>query len=165
MNKVALVAAASWGHYIFRLPLARALRERGHEVVFVCPLGEFTEKLEEQGFRCIDWALAPRSVNPAAEAMATWNLRKIYRTEKPAAVHHFAIKSILYGSLAAARTPGLRVLNSFTGVGFPFLDKTAQYPCCEFRWSLAWGLVGRGLAVGTVATPANALTEPVDPHY
>ena len=77
LNKVALVAAASWGHYIFRLPLARALRESGFEVVFICPRGEFTEKLQEQGFQCIDWGLAPRSVNPVAEAMATWNLRRI----------------------------------------------------------------------------------------
>jgi hypothetical protein len=39
--KVLMVAHWDWVLYNFRLPLARALREKGFEVIFVCPYGEY----------------------------------------------------------------------------------------------------------------------------
>jgi glycosyltransferase involved in cell wall biosynthesis len=54
--------------------------------------------------------------------MATVSLTSIYRQENPQAVQHFAIKAILYGTLAAGFAGVKSVTNTFTGIGFPFLD-------------------------------------------
>ena len=123
MPKVALVANADWGHYQHRLPLARALRDRGCEVVFICPLSGYEEKLRREGFRCLRWSLDRRSLNPFREALAVLRLVRIYRRESPDVVHHFTVKPILYGSLAAKLGKVPTVLNTFTGVSFPFLEE------------------------------------------
>lgn len=128
MVKVLLVAHWDWVLYNFRLPLAKALREHGYDVVFVCPFGEYVNKLMEAGFRCIHWSIIRRSVNPLEEIKALFHLAYIYRQERPNLVHHFTVKPNLLGSLAARLVTGLkgknqlRVINTFTGLGFLFSD-------------------------------------------
>ena len=122
MRKVLLVANSGWGLANFRLPLAKTLSDAGMEVVFVSPKDEHVSKLVNAGFRWVEWGLSRRSVLPVAETMATVSLTAIYRRERPQAVQHFAIKSILYGTLAAGFAGVQSVTNTFTGIGFPFLD-------------------------------------------
>ncbi len=122
MHKVLLVANSGWGLANFRLPLARTLSDAGMEVVFVSPRDEHVSKLVDAGFRWVEWGLSRRGVLPVAEAMATVSLTSIYRQENPQAVQHFAIKAILYGTLAAGFAGVKSVTNTFTGIGFPFLD-------------------------------------------
>ena len=123
MPKVALVANEDWGLYNYRRPLARALKEHGCEVLLICPPGRYSLKLSDLGYRVIDWNLRRGSVNAARELRAVAQLAGIYRRENPDAVHHFALKPILYGSMAAliARVPA--VINTFTGLGFAFFDR------------------------------------------
>jgi glycosyltransferase involved in cell wall biosynthesis len=122
MHKVLLVANSGWGLANFRLPLAKILSDSGMEVVFVSPRDEHVSKLVDAGFRWVEWGLSRRGILPVAEAMATVSLTAIYRRERPQAVQHFAIKSILYGTLAAGFAGVKSVTNTFTGIGFPFLD-------------------------------------------
>ena len=44
MARVALVANWDWVLYNFRLPLARALKERGCDVTLICPAGRYFSK-------------------------------------------------------------------------------------------------------------------------
>jgi len=124
--KVLLVAHWDWVLYNFRLPLARALRERGYEVVFVCPHGEYTHRLWEAGFRWRHWSVVRRSLNPLREFWAIVNLAQIYRQERPKVVHHFTIKPNLYGSIASLwvrkQNVQLKVINTFMGLGYLFSD-------------------------------------------
>ncbi len=124
MAKVLLVAHWDWVLFNFRMPLARMLQEQGHEVSFVCPFGEYTPLLQEAGFRCLHWFLVRQSMNPFRELFSVLHLAQIYRRERPDLVHHFTIKPNIYGSLAAMliRWQGgrLKVINTFTGLGFFF---------------------------------------------
>ncbi|MGQ9463683.1 MAG: glycosyltransferase family 4 protein [Candidatus Fervidibacter sp.] len=124
MRKVLLVAHWDWVLYNFRLPLARALRDRGYEVVFVCPIGEYVPQLQKEGFRCVLWSVVRRSLNPLLEMRAIAHLSQIYRRERPTIVNHFTIKPNFYGTLAAmwSNRFGLKVINTFTGLGFLFSD-------------------------------------------
>jgi glycosyltransferase involved in cell wall biosynthesis len=54
--------------------------------------------------------------------MAAEALRRIYVAERPDLVHHFTIKAILYGTLAAKWSGVPRVVNSVTGLGYIFLS-------------------------------------------
>ncbi len=111
--KIALVAHWDWTLYNFRMPLAQALRERGHDVIFVCPFGEYVSSIQKDGFPVADWHLQRRSFNPLSEGMAIAHLCQIYRRQALDAVHHFTIKPNIYGSLAAqmARIP--KIINTF----------------------------------------------------
>jgi len=144
MAKVLMVAHWDWVLYNFRLPLARALREKGFEVVFVCPYGEYVPKLKEEGFRWIHWAIVRRSLNPVRELIAILHLASIYQREQPQIVHHFTIKPNLYGSIAAFLTRTKGVINTFEGLGFLF----SEYP-------LAISLRSVVLPVAKLAFKAN----------
>ena len=122
MAKVLMMAHWDWVLYNFRLPLARALREKGFEVIFVCPYGEYVPKLKEEGFRWIHWAIVRRSLNPVRELIAILHLASIYQREQPQIVHHFTIKPNFYGSIAALLARRDKVINTFTGLGFLFSE-------------------------------------------
>ncbi len=119
---VILVANTAWYLYNFRLPLARALRDRGLTPLFVAPHDRYADALQAEGFRFEPLRLRRAGINPFVELMALLTLVRLYRRERPAVVHHFTIKCVLYGSLAAimARTPA--VVNAITGLGHVFVS-------------------------------------------
>ncbi len=118
--KVLLFANTPWYLYNFRLPLAQALADSGHEVLLVSPPGPHSLYLEAAGFRWLAFPLSRRSLNPFNELLTLLRLFRLYRRERPSLVHHFTIKCVLYGSLAA-RAAGVRaVVNAVTGLGYVF---------------------------------------------
>jgi len=129
MGKILLVANTDWYHYNFRLPLARELRNRGWEVVLVSPPGRFVPALQAQGFEWIEWRVDRRSSAPWNEGAAFLAILRIYRRTRPDLVHHFTVKPVLYGSLAARFAQVPAVVNSITGLGYLFLQKgfTARF--------------------------------------
>lgn len=124
--KVLLVSHWDWVLYNFRLPLARALRDAGLEVVLVCPSGDYVARLREAGFRWIEWNLNRKSMNPVMECRAICRLTRIYRSELPAAVHHFTIKPNVYGSLAARKARVPAIINTFSGLGYMLSGEAAS---------------------------------------
>jgi glycosyltransferase involved in cell wall biosynthesis len=149
MAKVLMVAHWDWVLYNFRLPLARALREKGFEVIFVCPYGEYVPKLKEEGFCWVHWAVVRRSLNPVPELIATLCLASIYQREQPQIVHHFTIKPNFYGSIAALLARRDKVINTFTGLGFLFSEhplaiglRSSVLPLAKlaFRASKGWSV-------------------------
>ncbi len=121
--KILFFANTDWYLYNFRLSLAQSLRSAGHDVVLMSPPGEYVTRLEEAGFRWIEFNFSRQGINPLAELNTIAALRRIYQHEKPDLVHHFTIKSVLYGSFAARRAGINAVVNSITGLGYVFSDK------------------------------------------
>ena len=124
--KVLLLANTDWYLYNFRLPLAQAIRAQGHEVVLVSPQGKFTEKLQRAGFRCISLPLVRRRLNPLMEILTVLRLAALYRRESPDLVHHFTVKCVLYGSLAARLSRVGAVVNALAGLGHCYADNGLQ---------------------------------------
>jgi glycosyltransferase involved in cell wall biosynthesis len=120
--KILLLANTDWYLYNFRLGLAQALRERGDEVVLVSPEGPHVSKLKERGFQWIRFPMERRGMNPAAELGTIQRLCRLYRGLKPDLVHHFTIKCVLYGSMAARITGVKEVVNSVEGLGYVFTE-------------------------------------------
>ncbi len=123
--KVLFFANTDWYLYNFRLALARAIRERGVEVVLVSPPGPYGQRLRDQGFRWIPVPMQRRSLNPFIEAKLIRLLVALYRDERPDLAHHFTIKCVVYGSLAA-RMSGLNgCVNAVVGMGYVFSSRSA----------------------------------------
>jgi glycosyltransferase involved in cell wall biosynthesis len=122
MPKLLLFANTDWYIYNFRLSLAKELRGQGHEVVLLSPPGNFQERLQANGFQWLPFPLSRQGINPFSELQTIWRLIRLYQQLKPDVVHHFTIKPVIYGSLAAhlLRIPG--IINSITGLGHLFID-------------------------------------------
>ena len=122
MPKILLFANTDWYLYNFRLILARELRRQGYEVVLLSPPGDFQNLLQENGFHWIPFPLSRQGINPFSELHTVWRLLHIYRQVKPVIVHHFTIKPVIYGSLAAHILGFRGIINSITGLGHLFID-------------------------------------------
>jgi glycosyltransferase involved in cell wall biosynthesis len=122
MAKIVLFANTDWYLYNFRLSLARELRTHGHEVILLSAPGPFQNLLQDGGFQWVSFPLSRQGINPFYELETLWRLTRLYRRLNPDIVHHFTIKPVLYGSMAAhvLRIPG--IINSITGLGHVFID-------------------------------------------
>ncbi|GAB4502947.1 MAG: glycosyltransferase family 4 protein [Anaerolineales bacterium] len=120
--KILLFANTDWYLYNFRLPLAQALRQAGHQVILLSPPGAHAARLQQAGFEWRPFDLRRNRLNPLGELLSLWQLTRLYRQIRPEIAHHFTIKPVLYGSLAA-RFSGTRVINAITGLGHVFTGK------------------------------------------
>ncbi|MEY3787270.1 MAG: hypothetical protein RIQ94_224 [Pseudomonadota bacterium] len=116
-KKILFFANTDWYLFNFRLALAKHLREQQVEVVMVSPFGPYGKKLEEEGFRWIAVQMDRRSLNPLTETKLIWRLICIYNVEKPDIAHHFTIKCVVYGGLAASYVGIRGVVSSVVGLG------------------------------------------------
>lgn len=121
--KILFFANTEWYLYNFRLSLAEALREKEYRVVFLSPPGEYGERLKAKGFQWLPFPLSRRGTNPLFELLTIWRISRLYKRERPRLVHHFTIKCVLYGSLAARWVGVKGVVNSITGLGYVFIDE------------------------------------------
>ena len=120
--KAVLFANTDWYLYNFRIEYAKFLKSQGWDVVLMSPDGEYVEKIEALGFRHIDMEFSRKGMNPAAESDAIRRIREVYEAEQPDLVHHFTIKCMIYGSIAARQVGVKSIVNSVTGLGFVFLS-------------------------------------------
>lgn len=101
----------------FLLPLMRALRAEGHDVVGVCADGALLDGPRAEGFRIETPPLA-RSFSPFAQLRALWALIRLIQREKPDMVHaHMPISGLL--ARVAARLCGVPCI-AYTCHGFLF---------------------------------------------
>lgn len=120
--KAILFANTDWYIYNFRLAYAQFLQNQGWEVVFLSPDGEHAAKLREAGFRHIPFEFSRKGINPLQENETIQRIKALYESEKPNLVHHFTIKCVIYGSLAAKEVGIKSIVNSITGLGYMFLS-------------------------------------------
>ena len=120
--KILFFANTDWYLYNFRLPLAAFLRNKGWQVLFVSPPGPYGDRLRAAGYHWVPLSLERRSLNPVRELLVLHRLRQIYARERPDLVHHFTIKSVVYGALLA-RLMGIPCVNAVTGLGHVFTSQ------------------------------------------
>lgn len=122
MLKILLFANTDWYLYNFRLSLAKDLRDQGHDVILLSPPGHFQKLLQEDGFQLITFTFSRQGINPIYEIWTLWQLIRTYQKVRPDIVHHFTIKPVIYGSLAAHFLSIRGTINSITGLGHLFID-------------------------------------------
>lgn len=124
--KIILFANTEWYLFNFRLSLAKALQAQGHEVLLISPPGEYGARLQALGFRWEALPMDRKSLNPLQELRLLAYLCRLYRREQPALAHHFTIKCVVYGSIAAllARVPAR--VNAVAGMGYVFTNQALK---------------------------------------
>jgi glycosyltransferase involved in cell wall biosynthesis len=109
----------------FLLPLMRAIRARGHEVVGACAEGPLLDDVRAEGFRVIAIPFV-RRLSPLAHLRAFQSLVAILRAEKPDLVHaHMPISGFL--ARLAAWVAGVPKV-AYTCHGFLFNHAASSLP-------------------------------------
>jgi glycosyltransferase involved in cell wall biosynthesis len=152
--RIVYLVTEDWVFVSHRLPIARAARDAGFDVVVATRVADHGAAIEAEGFTLISLPWTRRSFNPLRELAALANLTALYRQLKPTIVHHVAVKPALVGSLAAwiARVPN--VVNAITGLGYVFSSKSPQAKL--LRPVVRWGfrlLLKRGNSQIIVQNP------------
>jgi glycosyltransferase involved in cell wall biosynthesis len=142
-RRAVLVANTGWYLYNFRRPLAQFLRKKGYEVLFVSPADDYTPLLQKEGFRWIPWTLSRKGTNPLLEVVSLLRLMEIYRREKPDVVHHFTVKCVVYGTIAATISRIPATINAVTGLGHLYLDRSLRVRAIRRGVEILYRLISR----------------------
>jgi glycosyltransferase involved in cell wall biosynthesis len=105
-----------------RLELARALRRAGWDILVATQVSapEHAATITAAGLRLAPLPLERGRLFAPGDALYLWRLWRLYRRERPAVVHHVAMKPILYGSIAALGARRAGVVNALAGLGYLF---------------------------------------------
>ena len=98
--KLLFLVTEDWYFCSHRLPVARAARDAGFEVVVATRVREHGAQICDEGFalRSIPWRRRGDGLLRTARAIAA--IARLYRAERPDILHHVALKPVLFGSLA-----------------------------------------------------------------
>jgi glycosyltransferase involved in cell wall biosynthesis len=117
---VALASNTAWYLHNFRSGLIRTLLERGDRVATLAPSDGYVPRLRDMGCEVVDLPMDNMGTNPVRD-IATWHhFRRAYRAIGPEVVLHYTAKPMVYGTLAA-RSLGIPIVNTVTGLGTAFL--------------------------------------------
>lgn len=118
--KILYLVTEDWYFCSHRLPIARAARDAGFEVVVVTRVRDHGPRITAEGFRLIPLEQRRGALSPLRDLLVLLRLVRIYRAERPALVHHVALKPVLYGTLAARITGVAWTVNAMGGLGYLF---------------------------------------------
>ena len=143
--KLLFLVTEDWYFWSHRLPVARAAREGGFEVVVATRVQAHGERIRDAGFRLcpLPWRRRGDGVFGAGRALVA--IASHYRRERPDIVHHVALKPVLFGGMAARlafprRTGRPAQIAAVTGLG------SGLKPASRFtrlgRPALSWAALG-----------------------
>jgi glycosyltransferase involved in cell wall biosynthesis len=147
--KLLFLVTEDWYFCSHRLPVARAAREAGFEVVVATRVGTHGEQIRDEGFvlRPLAWRRRGDGLLGAARAICA--ISRLYRRQRPDIVHHVALKPVLFGGIArrlafahSANAPVL--VDSVMGFGSGFSRATTAARLRRRPLGLALRLVAGG---------------------
>lgn len=124
--RILFLVTEDWYFLSHRLPLARAARDAGAEVLVATRYVTHQEKIAAEGFKTIALEWDRGSHNLLKEAFSVLRLAALYYQWRPDIIHHVAMKPIMLGSLAARIVGWLGIspwiVNAVTGLGYFFIE-------------------------------------------
>ena len=160
--KLLFLTTEDWYFCSHRLPVARAARDAGIDVVVAARVRAHGAEICGEGFALRPLAWRRRGDGPIAAARAIAAIARLYRAERPDIVHHVALKPVLFGGLArrlafAGMAGGPAIVDSVMGLGsgFSARDRAAwlRRPLLRLALRLA---VGGGAGRVIVQNPEDA---------
>lgn len=124
--KICFYVTADWYFCSHRLPVAKAAKAAGHEVVVITRVDRHGEAIRRLGLELIHFDNSRGGINPITELWTIVRLTRIYRKLHPDLVHHVAVKPVLYGSVAAFMMRVPRVVNALAGLGWLFSSRSRR---------------------------------------
>jgi glycosyltransferase involved in cell wall biosynthesis len=147
--KLLFLVTEDWYFCSHRLPVARAARDDGFEVVVATRVRAHGEEIRDEGFalRPIAWRRRGDGLLGAARAISA--ITALYRAERPDIVHHVALKPVIFGGLArrlafSRSADGPASVDAVMGLGSGFSTTTIAARLRRPPLSLALQLAAGG---------------------
>lgn len=118
--KILYLVTEDWYFCSHRLPIARAARDAGFDVVVATRVNAHANVITGEGFSLVPIGMRRRRTRPWHELATLIELYRVYRAARPAIVHHVAMKPVIYGSIVARLAGVGGVVNALAGLGFVF---------------------------------------------
>jgi len=123
-KRIVLSSNTAFSLYNFRLPLMRALKEKGYEVIAVSPEDEkYSELLKKEFIFFAVKNLDRKGTNPIKDLKLFFEYFLLFRKLKPDLVINFTIKPNIYGSISAGLL-GIPSISVITGLGYTFIRES-----------------------------------------
>lgn len=120
MVKIVIISPYTKSLINFRGEMIKDLVKLGHEVITLGPDEGFESQIEDLGANYINYPLKRTGLNPLQEVKSLFFIIKILRRIKPYIVLSYAIKPVIYGSLAASLVKIPKIYSMITGLGYAF---------------------------------------------
>lgn len=122
-KKIILVSRCAWTLFNFRSGLIRSLLKKCGAILGGGAGGDgFEVKVRDLGIVFVPLPISRRPIDPFSDCLLLWTLFWWYRRERPDVVHHFTIRPVIYGSLAAWLAGVPKIVNTISGLGTVFGD-------------------------------------------
>jgi glycosyltransferase involved in cell wall biosynthesis len=158
-GKLLFFVTEDWYFCSHRLPLAVSAQAAGYEVVVLTRVRAHGGLIRDAGLRLIPFEIARTGLNPFREAWTLFRLMRLYRGERPALLHHVALKPVLYGSIAARWAGRPAIVNALAGMGWLFSSRGATRGLRRVVRSVLGRLLQRGLTLVQNPDDARMLVE------
>src|SRR6202158_1738603 len=109
-----------------RMELCYAAREMGLEVHVAAPAGPASAGITKEGFCFHEIPMSRKGTSLWNEPATIFALFRLYSRLRPSLVHHFRLKPVLHGSLAASLAGVPAVVNTLTGLGHIFTEHSGR---------------------------------------
>ena len=153
--KLLFLVTEDWYFCSHRLPVARAAREAGFEVVVATRVRAHGGRIRDEGFtlRPLAWRRRGDGLLGAGRAIAA--IVRLYRAERPDIVHHVALKPVVFGGLArrfafVGSEDAPASIDSVMGLGSGFSAATAKERLLRRALGLGLRLAAGGAGSRTV---------------
>ena len=120
----------------------RALKKTGCTVIGGGAGGDgFEAGIKALGVPFVPLPVDKKGINPLGDVRLFLTLYLWYRKERPDIVHHFTIKPVIYGSIAARLAKVPKIINTITGLGFVFTGNETAWLRSLVEWQYRVSLV------------------------
>lgn len=117
-TRLAYVVTEDWFFITHFLPVARAARNAGFDIIVVTNITDHRDTIKREGFSLVELSGSRASFSLLTFIRTTLRLRSIFAAERPDVVHAIAIKAIVLAGLAGLFVKEQKRLFSFTGLGY-----------------------------------------------
>ena len=124
--KLIFIVTEDWYFCSHRLPIARAARDAGFEIIVVTRVERHGEQIRSDGFRLISHDFHRGALRPFRSIQTVVRLRKIFRTERPNLIHNVAMKPVILGAVASIGLTDVGIVNALAGLGYVFISKSPR---------------------------------------
>ena len=122
MKKIIYFISEDWVFLNHRFDLAKKIISSGFKLSLITKVSNYKKEIEEKKINVINLKTERGSLNIRKSLKDIYKIFKIYKKLKPDIVHHFGIRQIVHGNIAA-RLAGIKnSYNSITGLGSVFIS-------------------------------------------
>jgi glycosyltransferase involved in cell wall biosynthesis len=124
LNKIVLIGPYTKSLISFRGELMKQWLAAGHEVIVMAPESGYEEEFAALGVQFCLLPFKRANINPLGDISLLLFLIKQLQIIKPDIVFSYAIKPVIYGSLAARLSGVAKIFSMITGLGYVFVGNS-----------------------------------------